>query len=44
MKTFQVFDYNFNVVGVIEADDATMALQLAKRRWKFVPGLMVQEA
>lgn len=43
MKTYQVCDYNFNVVGTVQAENADDALRAAKQRWRFLIGLMVEE-
>lgn len=43
MKTYQVCDYNFNIVGTVQAENANDALRVAKQRWRFLIGLMVEE-
>lgn len=43
MKTYQVCDYNFNIVGTVQAENAEDALRAAKQRWRFLIGLMVEE-
>ncbi len=43
MKTYQVLDAFFNVIGTVEAENAEQALAKAKHRWKFVPAVMVEE-
>ena len=42
MNSYEVFDYDFKHVGFVEALTPEAALDAAKKRWKFVTGLMVQ--
>lgn len=43
MKTYQVCDCNFNIIGTVQAGNADDALRAAKQRWRFLIGLMVEE-
>lgn len=42
MSKYEVLDYNFQHVGYVEALTPDAALALAKRRWRFLIGLMVE--
>lgn len=41
---YDVFDNTFEKVGEVQADSAADALIAAKKKFKFVPAPMVQEA
>lgn len=43
MKMYQVLDAFFNPIGTVHAESAEAALAEAKRRWKYVPAVMVEE-
>lgn len=42
MKEYNVFDADFRIIGVVEALSADAALRLAKQKFSFAVGLMVE--